>query len=548
MATPNGDDQPPSSKPPEDEESDDGDAAEEILEESPCRRWSKRREQVKQRDVPGIDFAYLAMDNETGNEVVWNEVQFSERKNFKVQEANINTVFDNLTHLVHPNLVKFHKWWTDTKSDKPRIVFITEYMSSGSMFLFLQRTRKSGSTQSVKTWKKWTTQILSALNYLHSSSPPIIHGNLTSNTVFIQQNGLIKIGSVAPDAINHHVKTCRDTGTKYYHYLAPECSCGADITPATDIYAFGIVALEIATCGTICPNGSEMVSVDAIHKAVDALEDESQKNLIASCLRTRPEERPSARQLLFHRVLFEVHSLKLLAAHVIVDSKKYDDFSENIFRVSDTEKVVATAKLKELAPDQVPNFQIDLEKFLDDVRNGIYPLTAFAPLVHPPKKSGEEHSEASSSHHKKESGERGKSEERGSEGGEKKNALASRERSPSPANGHSTEQMSNVEPRSVLQMKAVVEKGHLTLLLQLDDCMNRQLTTEILDEDNAQSLVKNLVTNGFISESDSEKLICLLEGVLSSSITRDHSQSSLLQSSNESSLSVAPPPLSDSAS
>lgn len=58
-----------------------------ILEESPCKRWSKRREKVKQRDVPGIDAAYLAMDNETGNEVVWNEVLFSERKNFREQEV-----------------------------------------------------------------------------------------------------------------------------------------------------------------------------------------------------------------------------------------------------------------------------------------------------------------------------------------------------------------------------------------------------------------------------------------------------------------------------
>lgn len=64
-----------------------------ILEESPCKRWSKRREQVKQRDVPGIDFAYLAMDNETGNEVVWNEVLFSERKNFRAQEVHFLKIF-----------------------------------------------------------------------------------------------------------------------------------------------------------------------------------------------------------------------------------------------------------------------------------------------------------------------------------------------------------------------------------------------------------------------------------------------------------------------
>lgn len=43
--------------------------------------------QVNQRNVPGIDSAYLAMDTEEGVEVVWNEVQFSERKNFKLQEV-----------------------------------------------------------------------------------------------------------------------------------------------------------------------------------------------------------------------------------------------------------------------------------------------------------------------------------------------------------------------------------------------------------------------------------------------------------------------------
>ena len=42
---------------------------------------------MKQRDIPGIDVAYLAMDTEEGKEVVWNEVQYSERKNYRAQEV-----------------------------------------------------------------------------------------------------------------------------------------------------------------------------------------------------------------------------------------------------------------------------------------------------------------------------------------------------------------------------------------------------------------------------------------------------------------------------
>ena len=51
-------------------DSDDEDDDEDVIEESPCSRYQKRREVVKYRDVPGIDTAYLAMDTDEGVEVV----------------------------------------------------------------------------------------------------------------------------------------------------------------------------------------------------------------------------------------------------------------------------------------------------------------------------------------------------------------------------------------------------------------------------------------------------------------------------------------------
>ena len=86
-----------------------------VIEESPCCRYIKRKEEVKYRDVPGIDTAYLAMDTEEGVEVVWNEAVFSGTKNSKMkkEEAKLKNVFEALTLIDHPNIVKFHRYWTD---------------------------------------------------------------------------------------------------------------------------------------------------------------------------------------------------------------------------------------------------------------------------------------------------------------------------------------------------------------------------------------------------------------------------------------------------
>ena len=138
------------------------------------------------------------MDTEEGVEVVWNEAVFSGSKKFKNKEEDkLKNVFEALTLIDHPNIVKFHRFWTDngTSNEKsgqkepPRVscfklhsqsqclhrlnayiifipfqlVFITEYMSSGSLKQFLRKTKRHHRKIQIQSWKRWCTQILSAL-------------------------------------------------------------------------------------------------------------------------------------------------------------------------------------------------------------------------------------------------------------------------------------------------------------------------------------------------------------------------------------------------
>uniref|UniRef100_A0A3Q1CFX0 Nuclear receptor-binding protein n=1 Tax=Amphiprion ocellaris TaxID=80972 RepID=A0A3Q1CFX0_AMPOC len=472
--------QPPATAATEDEEEESEDESE-ILEESPCGRWQKRREEVNQRNVPGIDNAYLAMDTEEGVEVVWNEVMFSERKNFKLQEEKVKAVFDNLIQLEHLNIVKFHKYWADVKENRARVIFITEYMSSGSLKQFLKKTKKNHKTMNEKAWKRWCTQILSALSYLHSCEPPIIHGNLTCDTIFIQHNGLIKIGSVAPDTINNHVKTCREE-QKSLHFFAPEYAAVANVTTAVDIYSFGMCALEMAVLEIQSNGDSSYVSQEAINSAIQSLEDPLQREFIQKCLEVDPSKRPTAKELLFHQALFEVPLLKLLAAHCIVSHQH----------------MIPENALEEMTKNMDPNLVIveakDGVQMKYESMNGIYPLTAFGmPCPQQPQQEAV-----------------------------KSPIVPPSVKTPTP-------EPAELETRKVLQMQCNIEpveegtKHHLTLLLKLEDKLNRHLSCDLLPNENVQELAVELVQLGFISEGDQPRLTSVLEEAFSKFYSRNGS-------------------------
>ncbi|KAI6652206.1 Nuclear receptor-binding protein [Oopsacas minuta] len=359
-----------------------------VLEISPDKRWQKHAQIVNQSDVPGIDSTHLGMDTLEGVEVVWNEVNISQGKFAKQEKEKLMSMFLSLKKIQHVNVVKLHDTWH--AKDKNCLVFITEYMTSGSLRPFLERAKKNKTSNYFKTWKHWCRQILWALSYFHQCEPPIVHNNLTCDNIYIQHNGLLKIGCVDPDTIRLNVKTFNPDYSSL-HYAAPEYTSTEPMSPHVggDIYAFGICALEMIKQGLVSDQSSGIISEQQISELIDSIDNEQQREFIRRCCAEDPTKRPTSQEALLHPALFEVHPLKLFAAHKYIEYLRGDkegslkQVNQINHLIKNSDKVYAVVyntdnqikrnfKLDDIMKNI--NVQMDIHKYLEDIREGHYPL------------------------------------------------------------------------------------------------------------------------------------------------------------------------------
>jgi hypothetical protein len=141
---------------------------------------------------------------------------------------------------MHPNLQRFF----GTSHANGRTVLVVEYVEGQTLRSALDVRIARGSTFSFRSIFNLLSSVSSALSILHRVGP---HGALTSENIFVQPDGRIKVVNVGYARLLF-ASSHRDEMFAQSAYVAPELWEGeAENSRASDLYALGVLTIALAS-------------------------------------------------------------------------------------------------------------------------------------------------------------------------------------------------------------------------------------------------------------------------------------------------------------
>lgn len=216
-----------------------------------------------------------------------------------------------LSELRHPNIVEYKTHFIaegedDVKTDqqqKEKLCVVMEYCDGGDLLQKLVRYNKRGKTIREEKILKYMTQLLLAIEYIHSKN--ILHRDIKSQNIFLfaDKHIPVKLGDFG---ISKELSASLDRtastviGTPYY--MSPEILSGKHYSFASDMWAVGCVLFEMMTLKHAFRGGDYHILVQNIVQGqippLPQMYSTELKALTLSLLSTDPQSRPSAAQAL----------------------------------------------------------------------------------------------------------------------------------------------------------------------------------------------------------------------------------------------------------
>ncbi|XP_072044073.1 uncharacterized protein [Amphiura filiformis] len=153
------------------------------------------------------------------------------------EEIKILTMFKDKPH---PNIIQFLAY---IKHEREHLV-VTELAPRGALYACLRQS--PDDTIPLFVVQKWVKDIASGIKFLHNNN--VLHRDIKSLNCLLYQDCLVKIcdfGIARATEASITVKTSHLKGSA--RWMAPEMLASKAFSKPSDIYAFGMVVLEICT-------------------------------------------------------------------------------------------------------------------------------------------------------------------------------------------------------------------------------------------------------------------------------------------------------------
>lgn len=147
-----------------------------------------------------------------------------------------------LKQLRHQNIISFLGCCLDPP------VLVTEYCSKGSIYDLVQRVQLSTTFATKFDWKRRIDMAIGAatgMNYLHSKDPPVLHKDLKSPNLLVDNKWTCKVADFGTCNFvdPQRKRACMKVNNPCWQ--APEVLSGQEPTMASDVYPFGIILWEL---------------------------------------------------------------------------------------------------------------------------------------------------------------------------------------------------------------------------------------------------------------------------------------------------------------
>lgn len=150
-----------------------------------------------------------------------------------------------ISRVRHPNLVTLIGSCPESRS------LVYDYLINGSLEDHLVREGKTTLPWQIRTCI--AADICTALIFLHSNKPSIVHGNLKPSKILLDANFVSKLGDLGvvsliqknEDLANSTITSNIIDETSLY--LDPEYLETRKLTPESDVYSFGVILLQLLT-------------------------------------------------------------------------------------------------------------------------------------------------------------------------------------------------------------------------------------------------------------------------------------------------------------